>query len=870
MPRNLESAQNKCDHRLFRRFEAQCSRLSAIYIFLGFLSLVPGARILGAIDTYYEVTDLGAPAVYARSFAFSVNVFGQTTGASAGVLPFFYDGEPYFYDGERKVPLNTGRFPGVGWGVNDRGQVVGSLTYPHGVADAFVSTDGKVADLGTLGGVKSFAYAINNFGAITGNSFTTQNAAHAFLLANGTLLDLGTLGGSFSQGVALNDHEEVVGSFLAQFPTAYHAFFFSHGKMQDLGNLGGDGATAWGINNAGQVVGGADTPHGTHAFLYSAGVMADLGTLGTGGFSEANGINNSGDATGIGSVGESSHAFLYRGDRLEELNDFIPPNSHWFLEIGYAINDRGQVLGTGSFHFKPHVFLLSPQFTWGAHVRVLFSSGQMDENFLVAFDGATAFFQRDLRVGRDGEVQILGSGVPLSEIQKITLVTSRRTPSLANSEDGFNKYIADGALSTISSSGTVRTISLGDSSSKDVAYDGTWHWSINSLGLKDDRIAQDAPTLAGFWAIPRPVLRNATSARRDPVAESGLSARIVHAAHDAEIPPQILQAIAWHESTGPGRFAHMGWNQSGFLGVGSTPNHAVNKVDTGGYEATVVTYDGRIGMMQITAATALTGAPITLPERLTYLFKLAADLDYNVSEGAAILSEKWDAAVGLGATIGEASPEIASFSKKFLEHWYPAIWLYNGPESKPIRGRNIVYPNIIWNLLQRESPGNRGSHLRWALLDFPKSTLCTYYIADPDKPRLYTFRKSPQPSFNDSVEAVHADVDGDGSVDVELAHPVARSLALEDEISIEARPRLSLPAASIVSVTATILHADGTRSSELSLSIQSDGVTFLGTLPSRLQDSETVSFGVTCSTSNGQNTAKGATFAPNLPLPSTP
>jgi probable HAF family extracellular repeat protein len=71
-------------------------------------------------------------------------------------------------------------------------------------------------DLGTLGGPNSEPRAINERGQIVGGSDTTArdkkgNAIrHAFVWENGKLTDLGTLGGS-SEAVAINERGQIIG-----------------------------------------------------------------------------------------------------------------------------------------------------------------------------------------------------------------------------------------------------------------------------------------------------------------------------------------------------------------------------------------------------------------------------------------------------------------------------------------------------------------------------------------------------------------------------------------------------------------------------------------------------------------------------------
>src|SRR3954463_15872624 len=70
----------------------------------------------------------------------------------------------------------------------------------------------RIVDLGTLGGIESWASAINNRSQVVGDSGTASGEQHAFIWQKNTLTDLGTLGGGLSSAAAINDRGEVIGT----------------------------------------------------------------------------------------------------------------------------------------------------------------------------------------------------------------------------------------------------------------------------------------------------------------------------------------------------------------------------------------------------------------------------------------------------------------------------------------------------------------------------------------------------------------------------------------------------------------------------------------------------------------------------------
>jgi probable HAF family extracellular repeat protein len=129
------------------------------------------------------------------------------------------------------------------------------------------------------------------------------------------------------------------------------------------------GGRAFAINERDQIVGvtGESRNTGTfaHAFLYEAGTVTDLGTLG-GLRSSASDINESSQVVGSSLVTDPTslqlpdpyHAFVWDGaGGMVDLNDLVDASS-WVLTAASAINDAGDIVGTGLKDGQRHGFLL--------------------------------------------------------------------------------------------------------------------------------------------------------------------------------------------------------------------------------------------------------------------------------------------------------------------------------------------------------------------------------------------------------------------------------------------------------------------------------------------------------------------------------
>ncbi len=189
------------------------------------------------------------------------------TGTVAGI-PASDGGALVLRNGRR---FDVGSLSGQGtvlFDLNNPGEVVGESVvnvgvYPQTAVHAVAWTSGPgLKDLGTLGGNNSNSEAdgVNNRGVIVGSSqITGSTNYHPYVYQNGRMMDLGTLGGPNGFAHAINDKGVIIGSADVTATSGFHAFIVQKGKMTDLNSLipAGSGFVIYrglAINNKGQIV----------------------------------------------------------------------------------------------------------------------------------------------------------------------------------------------------------------------------------------------------------------------------------------------------------------------------------------------------------------------------------------------------------------------------------------------------------------------------------------------------------------------------------------------------------------------------------------------------------------------------------------
>jgi probable HAF family extracellular repeat protein len=319
----------------------------------------------------FHLIDLGTLGGMASSRA--INSQGQVAGTSD--KPGISAGLIFLWEKGRMQEIGPlpGKTASNAGDINDKGQIVGSAhnggNPPLDPPQALIYRNGKLEPL-FPDSRESSAVGINVRAEVVGQMMVKKNLHHAFLWSNGKVTDLGTLQGGNSSASGINAAGHVVG-YSDVGRQRLHAFLWKEGRMHDLGTLGGQGSEAMAINDKDQVVGTADTSeandHGppmSRAFLWEGGTMRDLGSPGPG-VCSAHAINNRGQVVGdwlpVKLGFEGARALLWEDGKMHDLNDLIPPNSGWVLTGAIDINDQGQIVGVGTYQGWDRAFLLMPE-----------------------------------------------------------------------------------------------------------------------------------------------------------------------------------------------------------------------------------------------------------------------------------------------------------------------------------------------------------------------------------------------------------------------------------------------------------------------------------------------------------------------------
>jgi len=315
----------------------------------------------GIAAQLYQVTDIGAPYVYAKGLNESSQVVGYVKPNGS-----WSQAHAFLWEIETGLTLLGGY---AAQAINDLGQIAGNSA----MLQAAVWENGEWVILEG----RQEAVAINNNGQVTGLISAQGSIPGNYApyrdddIHSPGFIELATPYTRASHGYDINNKGQIVADCGAP-PLKYVGVFYdSHGAYTILDNGGNYDTHAMAINDLGQIVG--DTQIELFADHYAVfwnspdSGLEYMGSLGSG-YGAAYAINNFGQAVGS----SAGRAFIWTSDDgMRDLNNLIDPNLGITLTWATDIADSGSIVAWGLDSLgREHSYLLTPPQPWTIDVDI--------------------------------------------------------------------------------------------------------------------------------------------------------------------------------------------------------------------------------------------------------------------------------------------------------------------------------------------------------------------------------------------------------------------------------------------------------------------------------------------------------------------
>jgi len=258
-----------------------------------------------------------------------------------------------------------------GLGLNDLGQVSGSLAEGGQLSGAFVWTAAAGLKVLPLVGSQAEAYALNSGGLAvgwSGQQWVRRPVVWSFDPVSNRPPAVTVLSpGAFGQARSINGSGQIAGFVSKSEFGPYRAVLWDRDEERDLGvaaALGGEQSQALGLNASGLVVGQVSLAAPVmRGFLWESGVVRELMPL-VGSSGWPNAINDRGWSVGFSKPDREAflpeHAMLWLGQVPFDLNTLVTNLNGAILLGATAINENGQIAGTALVNGQRHAYLLTP------------------------------------------------------------------------------------------------------------------------------------------------------------------------------------------------------------------------------------------------------------------------------------------------------------------------------------------------------------------------------------------------------------------------------------------------------------------------------------------------------------------------------
>ncbi len=256
------------------------------------------------------------------------------------------------------------------------------------------------------------------------------------------------------------------------------------------------------------------------------------------GLSKPFAVNASHEVVGSATVKGAEHAAVWQAGTITDLNTLLPKGSGWVLSRATAINDTGDITGTGTHNGKQRVFLFKPEIALTSSISgepsvALPEEGTASETFTVTLSA------------------------PSTETVTVNYETEDGTATVANDD-----YTESTGTLTFAPGETTKSIAVQIDTGDGKDEEATETYKVRLQGTPTTTPAQAASTATGTIGLPgiagKLVTGPASGAATPLSAAPGISVEIVGKSDSGQAVSQTVTSDstgAYKASVDPGTYA---------------------------------------------------------------------------------------------------------------------------------------------------------------------------------------------------------------------------------------------------------------------------------------------------------------------------